>query len=411
MFQLTDLDGVTLRTCWDHQGGEVMIPKNDSRTAKVTLSVYNEVVTQIGTTEYPALERMLKVYYIPHQTEVYLVFWGVIIKPHWNFSQGTVEVNAHDPSLAWKKGNHHYGDTVVGTRTRGGFPMDGRGIRMLAESVMPNVDQLARGVRGPGILWGINTVPNEKKRPADLNKPNAATDGVWSLATRGQQVFESIQNVVEAADGPDWQLRPTDDFKERGFFAYLDTFARQGKDRTGQIVWHYGFGRNNLENMEWEPDGDAVKNWAIEVAPGGPSTKEDTGRIAAAHKDGSFTRIGIYENWESSNNKDTQQVLQTKANAWVAAYGTPPDLVTLTLRPERYGTRGQAESPYKYMTDFQIGDVMRAVGRKGYAFVDLQGEAQSVTLTATTRTESRTSVELAPYLEERYGDVTSGPLE
>jgi hypothetical protein len=416
IFQITDLDGNVLEDILEDQGGEVVIPYNDSRTAKVTLSVYNRQVLNAQP-----LDRMLKALYATIQG-VYLVFWGVILKPSWRGAPGTVEINAHDQTLWFKKNNHRYGDIVVDV----GYPVNGLGMQMLAESAIPLAHQIDRGVRHPGILWGyddshdwkydsaLQLVIGSGPMPEKITDPKP-NDGAWDQSTRGQQIWETFQQLAGVSGFPDFDLRPIDadhpptlkdpdsilripnpDGYAPGYYAQLDTYAHIGGDKTDDVIFHFGFGYDNLEDMTYDPDGNAVINYAVEAYPGGEQGKKDTVHRALSHNENSWLKYGIYEKWVSANNKDPKPILQKKANAWVSAYCEPPQYFTIQIRPEKGNLPG-AEEPYRFIDHFGIGDEITAVAKKGFFIKEIQGRVMRVTLTKEKdKRGTQTSVDCVP---------------
>jgi hypothetical protein len=415
LFQITDLESNVLATAWDHNGGEVACPLSDSRTAKLTLPMASPI---IRAGHGRALDRMLKVTYVPfdaeHGDDDYLVFWGVILTPNYNFSDGTVELNAHDPSIWWKKNNHRYGDYVVDE----GYPIDGRGFRLLIESALPLPQQLARGVPHPGIYWGWNDVPNQGPKPADPANP-APGDGAYSVVQRGQQVWETVTQLCGQVDGPEWDLLPVDARHQRyirdadtgtrsyagvgaGYYVQLNTYEEKLVDRRASVAWHYGIGSQNLSELEWTPDGNAVVNYAVEVFPGGQSRRQDTQRRALWHNEASWLKYGIYEKWESSNAKDfDKRVLLAKAKAWVQAYNEPPSFFTATAQPE-----GSARAaPHAFMRDFELGDLMTVAGQRDGTVMTAVARCQKVTLTCDEKGLVTPVIEFVPHID---GDVSVG---
>lgn len=393
-FQITDLSGNVLTTLFNNKGGEVIIPRSDSRTAKVALSVFDPKCVHIKP-----LKRMLKVWFNGH-----IVFWGVMLKPIWTSAAGqnVVEINAHDQSIWWKKNFHRYGDYAVDT----GYPISGAGIRVLHESAVPLPRQTARGIPGPGIDWGADTfvgwhydgtlalVVGNGPRPTSLKAP-AVGDGLWSIATRGQQIFETIQQACGSILGGDWELEPSD--VKAGYFAKLNTYSRQGTDKSGTVVFHRGFGRNNLSSFMWEPDGDAVRNYQVEVTPGGESGRRDTTHRGYTHNEASWLEYGIYEGWDSSNSKgDSKDVLLAKAQAIVDAYSQPPDFFTITPMRESADASITAEESYRYIDDFGVGDTIRAACKTGFMICDLYGRINKVILTSDQKGAVQTALECVP---------------
>jgi hypothetical protein len=420
-FKITDLAGEELTTLLDHQGGEVVITQNDARTAKVTLSAYDARVGFIQP-----LSRMLKVYFWGE-----LVFWGVILTPIWTSqdSNPTVEINAHDQSIWWKKNYHRYGDYAVDV----GYTINGKGMQTLAESAIPLPSQEARGVPGPGIYWGYDDSVDWRwadavggglvaeqgfgPYPADPSAP-VAGEGVWGKIERGTNVFESITGMGTSAVGPDWELRPVDaehppttnvggvrtlnpNGYETGYYAQLDTYEHQGEDKSGTVVFHRNFGLDNLASLVWTPDGDKVINYSVAVAPGGETDRADVRHRALSHNEASWLSIGIYESWQSAGQDDPKAVLQTKADADVEAYHLPPDFLTLGLLPD--DGSGVA---WRYLRDFEMGDEVGVAGMIGVKLVQATARITKITLIQPSDSAATTtSLDVVP---DVGGTDTSG---
>lgn len=413
-FSITDLQGVGLATFFEHQGGEVAIAINAARTAKLKVSAHDPAVLALAP-----LKRMMKVTYNQH-----LIFWGVILTLSWQSgsSDATVEINAHDQSIWWKKNYHRYGDIVVDN----GYRVGGKGIRRLAESAIPLPHQVARGVKHPGIVWGSDTsieykynsvmtlVPGSGPRPTKLASP-VANDGVWAQETRGQNVMDSIDSLVSAVIGPEWELNPIDAAHPGSgaypaattnpYYAELNTYERQGADKTATVIWHRGFGKNNLDEMTWEPNGDLVRNYQVVVWPGGEASRRDSKHKALSHDEASWLELGIYQGWEVSQTKDSQKLLQAKADTYVKTYTNPLDVFTIVPSRERTGTFG-GEEPYRYMDHFKIGDTITAIVRHGYMQKTLTGRVMSVTLSVDGSGGTvSTSLDCVPSLGPTFSNV------
>lgn len=400
-FQITDLAGAVLHTFTDHLGGEVIIPISDSRRAKCTVSIHDPKVVEVL-----ALKRALKVWF--HQEPV---FWGPLLNPVWTAVDGqeAVEINAHDPSLYWKKAFCRYGDRVVDD----GFPYDGRAIRWLHECAIPGLAALAAGTPHPAIAWGVDTSqryryatattiePGVGSRPADMGHP-VAGEGLWSSVKRGQNVFAAIQNISENIVGPEWRLRPTTFFDGQPYEDWaavrLDTADEFGTDLTlgdNPVVFHRGFGRNNLSGYVVTEDGDKVKNYVTETWPGGPSGRTDA-HMAFVHDDDSWHEYGIMEDWIAARTKEPMAVLRERAKLLVALYKDPPHFVDITLAPE---SENGVEFPYRYGRDFEEGDVVRAICKLGYMSENHKGRVMQVTLSTDDTGVPVTSVQMVPDID------------
>ena len=347
----------------------VTVPHCDSMTASVTVSVYDPVSKLVKP-----LETMLAVTYGP-----FLVFKGPIVQPRIDFGARTVAISAHDITLRLKHHYHRFGDRVVDD----GYPVDGRGMRRLVESSVPTQKELSRNVPPNGILWGENTVPNEGPKPADLNNPQSG-DGLWRFVQRGQNVWESVQNLRTALPGPEFAFQPIDaqhprghDPIKRGFVAELDTAERIGTtEASPRAYFEHGSGSDNAETVIYEPDGDMVRNWFRQVRPSGEKDRGDASGGQTATAQGSQSDYGLMQGWESSQQQDSKAMLREKARVWVAAYGRPPDFFQVVPRPDR-----QPNVP-RYLRDFKVGDMVRVVADRGERQANLLGRVMQVQLAA-----------------------------
>lgn len=393
-FEFTNLLGVPLGRVHRHFGGEVDLIHVDSATAKISLSVYDKVVKVVKP-----LSTMMRVFLdeLPEP-----IFWGIVLTPMWKSTgkAGIVEFNAHDQSVWWKRNYHRYGDACVDL----GYEVSGVGLRTLAESAIPLPSQIARSIPHPGIDWGTDTATGFKKsgavyidgagpKPASLSKP-VNGDGLWALETRGTNVMESIKSLQDIVDGPEWRLRPTVTLPA-GYYAFLDTARSFGTDKTDTVVFHRGGGRkNNLDSYEWTPDGNAVRNYWVEVYPGGEENREDSQKKGLAHSEASWLEYGIYQGWESSGTKDSNDLLIQKAKAYVRYYKQPPNF--FSIQP-------QVINAPRFKHEFNIGDTIRATCNDGYMVCDLTGRVTGATLTQSPKQVMTTTITCVPDIDGTEG--------
>lgn len=368
--RITDLYDNLLVTADKHQGIEVVWPQNDTRTAKVTLSVYQDACREVRP-----LDRLIKITYGP-----YLIFKGYIVNPVWNAQNRTVEVNCVDATLKLKHHFHRYGDYAVDM----GYPIDGRGMRILIESSVPIEGQLDRGIPGNGIWWGVDSTTHQGARPtANSDSLDAA---LWGTAVRGTNVWESITNMGQVLTAPDFDFDPIDEehpptYKDPstesgyvpGFLAQLHTADKMQNDRTEKVFFQFGFGTNSAEGFTYEPDGDAVRNYAVEVNPGGERFRGDPKNKGTYHSEESWAQYGIYGNWESAKAKYTRAGLQSRAAQWVRAYAYPPEFFTVDPRPD------DPTIP-QFIQDYRVGDRIRAGARVGFLRQSMTGRIVSATI-------------------------------
>lgn len=360
---LTDIWGTPVTRLDHFQGLEVREPINDSRTAKCLLSMHDPAIQHVLP-----LKRLLKVTY-----GEFLIFWGYLTRPIYDFAAATVEVNAHDPTLKLKHHYHRFGDQSVDY----GYPLDGSGYKVLIESSVPIEPQLDRDIPGNGILWGTDTSTPQGPKPT--TNPPADTDGVWRTCERGANVWDTLTSASQTIGAPDFRFRPVDEEHRGhntvippGFFCEFETADKFQNDRSKKAVFDYGHGNDSAENIVWEPDGDTVRNYFVQVNPGGEKHRDDEDNKALVHNEASWDEYGIYEGWESSGQKDKKKVLVAKATAWVRAYAWVPDFFTITPAMDRI-------SVPRYGYDFMVGDLISVRAKRGYAAVGIVGRVTAVT--------------------------------
>jgi hypothetical protein len=365
---ITNLDGEVVAQPFQFESAEVVVPLNDSRTARVTLSMHDPVAQEILP-----LKRLLKVYY-----GTLLVFWGYITQPIWDAQSGLIEVNAHDPTLKLKHHFHRYGDWAVDFS----YPLDGIGMRILLESTIPIQPQLDRGVIGNGIEWGTNTVTPQ---------PEEAEGGLYRIVQRGMNVWESVLEMTKSAEAPmDFEFEPQDGLGP-GYFCVINTANYLGVDKTDVLPFHFGYGADNLENFIYQPDGDATRNYWVAVHPGGDTNRDEADKKALYHDEDSWLEYGIYQGWESSQQKDyNQAVLAARAQMYVEAYATPPEFFSITPRADAPGVP-------VFGTDYAVGDTIKASVKRGYLVKELTGRVVQATLAQTDSSGNvGTQLEMVP---------------
>jgi hypothetical protein len=381
--------GGTIYRTGEGGGLEVTDPLNDSRTARLTLSLYDKAARHARP-----LDRVLAVTYGP-----YLIFKGPILQASTDYANGTVTINAHDATIRLKHHYHRYGDVACDSQ----YPVDGRGVRWLTESALPTATEMADDMPPNGILWGHDTTTHEP----------ATDEGIWRGPVKpGTNVWESLGNLTQVFRPPlteggpplgiDFRFRPVD--KDHlgvygatipGFFCELDTADRLGADKHDTLILEHGQGTDNAENVMHEPDGDVVRNRATIVYPGGQKNRSDPERHATANATGSQHDYGLLEAYESSGQqKDTKTILKAKAKDIVQAYARPPDFFTVSPRMSHY-----PDVP-TYPGDYKVGDTITARARKGNRQVELVGRIISATVAAVDQAgNSRVTLECVPDLD------------
>lgn len=389
---ITDLSGVTKAYLHQYSGLEVVVPLNDSRTARVTIPRNAKAATEVS-----ALNRLLKIRYfgIP-------VFWGLISRPR--RSGQTIEIGATDLSLKLQKTFLRNGDYAVDT----GYDFGG-GIGMF---------QLLEAARLAGTNWATWT-------PAipDLGIAEGYTDPAIPInpvtvkkAERGAKVWEEIQEYSSKTVGPDFEIQPFDERYNPNGSAFHDpttswrnvcefnVYKRQGSDTKWETIrFHDNFGRSNA-TIDWEDGGDEMVNYAVAVGGDDNKTRK-FGRVVP-----SFEKYGIYGDWISGATGDTtgvnvSEVLTQAAKGTVLAYGLPPAFLTVnpvTHPPDK-------KYAYRYMRDFIVGDTILAASK--YQPEGVKSSIARITKVTLTQNEQTGLVDQALECVPRSvaaADVSSG---
>ena len=376
------LAGGTIYHTAEGGGLEVVDPLNDSRTARVTIPIYDRAAKLARP-----LDRVLAVEYGAH-----LLFKGPVLQVSTDFQSGTVTIYAHDPTIKLKHHYHRFGDLAVD----GGYTLDGRGMRVLIESSLEPASETESGIPPNGILWGHDS---------STHRPD-----MRDHAERGENVWESLLRFQRTELGPDFRFRPVDKHHigvypatifPLGFMCEFDTADVLGEDKSGEVIFEHGLGEDNAENILQEPDGDVVRNQFTVVRPGGQRSRDDPERIATARANGSIQDYGLMEAYESSGSKqDTKDVLKERARAWVHAYARPPQYFTVTPRID------VGDTVPRYPRDVRPGDIIRARARKGERSFDEIGRIMRVQINAVDPAgNARISLDCVPQLDDIVSDV------
>lgn len=128
---------------------------------------------------------------------------------------------------------------------------------------------------------------------------------------------------------------------------------------------------SNLANMDWEPDGENVRNQQVSLMSANKEGARGIRKIARNIP--SWREIGIYSGWDSVGGSNVTDVSEDNvaghAKNEVERYGRPPNFFKLYLHIEPvegtpvFGEIGWKPQPFR---DFNIGDRIKARCRKGY---------------------------------------------
>lgn len=328
----------------DPQAGEVVIPLNDSRTASVTVSVFDPVVETLA-----AAVASNDLHQIPYEThlKVYynglLVFWGPIKVRSADLAAGTVRFDAVDLSLRLIKHFVREGDpllaggTVDNVTGDGYLPISHEGLRLLRDA--------GDTVSFPplGIDDGTNDFTPD---------PNAIID-----VHRGDQVWSTMQRIQQAL-GPDFELEPRE--AGDGFYCQLNTYTHQGTDISALTQLHYGTGHQNLEALSFV-EGEEYSN-LVHVFD--RDLKYHRHRADAT----ALGRTGPYITWDATDysvnhasvsDADAEAVLDAAGDDILSAYGVPLLALSLTLPVD-------TRDGLHYFIDYKVGDLVGVAAKAGF---------------------------------------------
>ncbi len=351
---------------WD---GEVEIPLDDMRSARVTISVYDPACLDVLP-----LERFLHVRY-----QGSVIFWGPITDPEWDLTNGRVTINALGPEYRLVKHFVRVGDVIGGeTVTEEEEVPTGLNAADMYDFVLCGFNtagQTTRGVPDLGIGFGTSS-------------DNSSTSHITTQ--RGDQCFYKIVEIADSALGPDFEFVPQE--IDQGNYALFTAHDRQGTDRTATVKFHYGWGLDNLDGWSSRPSGSSVVTHRHTVSADG----HHRGTAAA---EGPSARFGPYVEWDTIEGNPTgvddgakNAVLAEIGRGTVVAYGEPPEFLDLTLK-----VAVDSVLAPKYGVDYNVGDVVECVAHKGAYRKKLEARITKVTLTQTSSLLStQPALELVP---------------
>lgn len=378
-FQLTDLDGTPKSGTFtgsyvpnvDHgepspgfttKNGFVNRPLSDSRLGQMAVSMYEPAAALLT-----AADTAIKVFYGP-----YFILWGIVLKPSADFDAGVVTCSLHDSTIRFKHRNERYGDSSVTssdpvTPGGAGIPVDGVGYRM----IISEAERPSGLPPGTGVLqYGVDTVPGQ---PA-LVGGHPPSGALYVSVARGDNCWEDMQSMNQAADGFEADFRPFDADHASlsggawatGLMVELITQPLLGMDRSqgntagnDPVVFVHGVGGFHLVS---EPDANSMCNYAVEVQPGGPNDPNDINGIAQVRDNASISKYGIWEKWGSSGQIEGLAVLANRGVALVTGGAEPPKFMTATCDDD-------LPCGYLFIRDFDVGDFVTVYAKRGYCMV------------------------------------------
>jgi hypothetical protein len=138
-------------------------------------------------------------------------------------------------------------------------------------------------------------------------------------------------------------------------YCRLNTYDKPPENPAMDAKFFDGTGANNAR-IKVSPLGESTANWARFGSGQGAQSEAIRQDSAARNK------IGTYEDWQSTDQADGEDVLAQLAARWVAAYGLPAP--ALTIKPN--DDRGQLNLP-RLLFDYKVGGHVLGVAKKGYA--------------------------------------------
>ena len=344
------------------------------------------------------------------------------------------------------------------------------GAKLLVLSAFPTSRQEGLGWPHPGIYFGIDMTTNfsgrsgpEKSYPRPISLKNPAVDehgnpdpshanwqgeadALWRTVERGTNVWESLTNLSASAEGFDIDFVPVDadhppqtnqthlgianwfdlDW-EPGFYVQMNTWVKQGNDRTRDntedhsttvegvehgygsrnVIFQCGIGRDNLDNFIFRPDASAMRNYVGVHKPGGEKNRGDKASMVHAWVQELAVRYGQYHEWKSSGQDDPKSVMKEIVNHWLAAYGFPPTFFDIELSPDRHAGGVEAEQPFRYGYDFWVGDYITAEVKEGQMHFNLDGRITKVIVSQEGDTKrAKTTLECVPRVLDNLDEIT-----
>jgi hypothetical protein len=131
--------------------------------------------------------------------------------------------------------------------------------------------------------------------------PHTGVDtGVYTVSSNGyvgpwhyKQAWEAMTDVAGTLGGPDLAYVPREPTLESGTvkIGYLDIDGSLGQDRSGEIIFDYGTGRNNVSSYSRQYDAEGNANRVFSVGP----PNDTTVSTVYAQDSTSITARGLYE--------------------------------------------------------------------------------------------------------------------
>lgn len=230
-WKLCDLRGRLLSRIDNRLSDNATIDLDGQRQASVTISTDEKAASYVQP-----LARVLKCSYGGTP-----VFAGQVGTPKWDGQAGTVEIPATCPSLRLQNAPL-LPPAPVGSPYVLQLPNtdESEMIWQLILAARPTSAQLAAGVPDIGLIRGNIAQTRWRDR---FYEP-------------GQDVWEAIIALTQVLGGVDFELQPLD--RTDGVLAQLNTFPRQGSDKSAQVRFEFNWGRDNCQNVIYTPNAGVI---------------------------------------------------------------------------------------------------------------------------------------------------------
>lgn len=135
-------------------------------------------------------------------------------------------------------------------------------------------------------------------------------------------------------------------------YARLNTWDKPPENPDMDAKFHDGEGPNNASIIV-EPMGETTVNWARWAAAEGGIEKIREDSVSRA-------KIGNWQDWQTTDQADSLDVVRELANREIKAYALPPDAIT--IKPD--DDRNQANLP-RLLFNYKVGGHVLGVAKKG----------------------------------------------
>jgi len=389
-WSLCDRLGVQLAALQDRHGSKATIPLNDQRTGSVTLSLEHpaaRLVTPLGRTLKGWLAGAM-------------IFNGPILTPVFDGQAGTVEIPAVDSSLYLQMSPM---DPPAPATSPYVFELLATDQSTIMSSIMggaaPTSAELAAGY--PPFAIANGTLPATTLRDRHYEP--------------GQDRWEAVRNLSQVKGGVDFELEPLD--RTDGIMARLNTFARQGSNKSATVKFAYNWGPDNCENVVWKPDGGLVINRSIFQ---GQSEFGAASPFYRSNQVDSQVAFGVLKEFVGRSDISDPVALREWAQARASILAFPPDLFEVTPAVEGLGTVDPATGQRQRINpqaggrygvppicgpngDYWLGDSVQVNGQMdpaGLLKLSLRGRVTQIDLSDddASNHEARVGLQLAPEL-------------